>query len=148
MSFSTLPAMEHSFSINTEGTDTKQRFTGNFTYKRPNIRLKSDISKMTARLNEDLQNLDEDVAFLHFVLSTLRYTLTNMPDWWKEADYGMDLYDTNVILDIYKAVRKFETSYFEELYGQQDKAVIKKKKKDKPSKSEATKAELAGLPQE
>ena len=129
--------MEHSFSIDVEGSETKQKWTGKFTYKRPNLRIKSDISKMTARLNEDLKNLDDDMQFLHRVISNLRFTLTTSPEWWKEADFGFELYDTNVIFDIYREVQKFEDDYFEKLWGDQDKVKSEKKsEKKKDAKSE------------
>ncbi len=121
MSIKTLPSMEHTFLVDTKGSETGQAFQGTFVYKRPNFRIKSEIAKMKARLNEDLKNLDEDTSFLHGIVSNLRHTLIKYPDWWSEADFGYELYDVNVILDIYKECKKFEDKWFEEVWGESEK---------------------------
>ena len=128
MSVTALPSFDHTFTVNIEGTDTKQNFTGTFTYRRPNLRAKSEIAKMTARLNEDLKNLDEDVAFLHNVLATLRYSLSphDNAGWWKNSDYGYNLFDVNVVIDIYKECRKFEDEWFNKVWGETPKEAEKK----------------------
>lgn len=129
----TLPSMEHTFTIDVLGSETKQRYTGTFTYKRPNLKLKSEIAKMTARLNEDLKSLDSDMAFIHQVLATLRYTLQagDNAEWWIKNDYGYALFDVNVILDIYKECQKFEDKWFNEVWAEPEKAEEKKKPKEK-----------------
>lgn len=116
----TLPPMNHTFLVDLEGSETKQKFTGTFTYKRPNLRSKSQIAKMAARLNEDLKNLDEDIAFLHQVLAHLYYTLEPHDNavWWKSSDNGYNLYDVNVVIEIYKECQKFEDKWFKEVWGE------------------------------
>ena len=126
MPIKALPPMEHTFTIKTEGSETGKIFEGTFTYKRPNLRTQSEIAKMKARLNEDLKNLDEDTAFLHGILSKLRHTLTNSPDWWKEEDFGYELYDVNVILDIYTECEKFEREWIEKVWGTEESDDSKK----------------------
>lgn len=122
MSISTLPSMEFTFSIDVKGSDTGKQFQGTFTYKRPDRRAKSDISRLAARLNEDLKNLEEDAKFMHEVLASLRFTLKESPDWWKSEDFGMKLYDDNVSIEIYKACLKFENEWTDKVWGNQDKA--------------------------
>ncbi len=117
MAISSLPSMEHSFHINVEGSDTKKRFTGDFTYRRPNNRAKIEIDKTETRLNGDLVNLNEDTKFVNEVYATLRHTLTACPDWWKDSDYGYDLYDLNVALEIFKEVRAFEKKWFDSIWS-------------------------------
>lgn len=111
-----LPSMRHTFTIQIKGLDTGRVYDGTFTYERPNLRKKSEIAKTTARLNEDLKSLDEDACFLHKVLSTLRHTLSDAPEWWVKADYGMELYDINVVLDVYRECQKFEEKWFAEVW--------------------------------
>jgi len=135
MSVKKLPSMEHSFTLEVKGSETGRIFQGSFTYQRPNLRVQSEISKTTARLNEDLKNLDEDTKFLHKVLASLRHTLKNSPDWWKECDHGYDLYDMNVIMDIYKETVDFENSWFEKVWSE-DKA--EEKKPDEPKAEQAS----------
>jgi hypothetical protein len=114
--------MEHTFNIKIEGSNTRREFTGTFTYKRPNIRIQSDIAKTTAKLNEDLRNLDEDTKFLHSVLAKLRHTLTDTPEWWQKSDYGYELFDINVVLGIYKSCQEFETEWFNKVWAEKDES--------------------------
>jgi len=120
MSIKVLPSMEHHFTIKTKGSETGQMFEGTFTYKRPNLRKKSDIAKEKARLNGDLKNLDEDTAFLHGILSTLKFTISNAPEWWIKADLGFELFDLNVILDVYKACQDFENQWFNLVWKEEE----------------------------
>lgn len=122
MSISTLPSMEHTFTIDVKGSDTGKQFQGTFTYRRPNRKAKSDAAKLAARLNEDLKNLDEDTKFIHEVLAGLRFTLVETPDWWKNEDFGLKLYDDNITFEIYKACVNFENVWTDKVWGNQDKA--------------------------
>lgn len=139
MSITTLPSMEKTFSIDVKGSDTGQHFQGTFTYKRPNLRAKSNAAKLAARLNEDLRNLDEDTKFIHEVLANLRYSLILTPDWWQKADFGLELYDTNVIFDIYKACVDFENEWTDKVWGNQDKAKEELKETVKAAAKEKSK---------
>jgi len=131
MSIKALPPMEHTFHIDIKGSNTGQKWDGNFTYKRPNLRAQSEIAKTAARLNEDLKNIDESMAFLHNVLASLRHSIVESPEWWKQSDYGFELYDTNVVLDIYKACQEFEDEWFAKVWGDEDKKEDKKKEDKK-----------------
>lgn len=109
--------MESTFTISVKGAETGQMFDGTFTYRRPNLRVKSEIAKTAARLNSDLKNLDEDTKFLHSILATLKHTLIASPDWWTKADSGYELYDINIIFEIYKACSKFEDEWTKEVWS-------------------------------
>lgn len=127
MAIKALPSMEHNFTISVKGTETGQQFDGSFTYKRPNLRAKSEIAKTAAMLDGGLKNIDEDTKFLHSILATLKHTITNSPEWWIKADFGFELYDINVILDVYRACSEFEKKWFD--------AVWLDKKEDEPKKA-------------
>lgn len=133
MSIKVLPSMEHTFTIKLQGSETGQMFEGTFTYKRPNRRIKSEISKTVARLNEDLKNLDEDTKFIHRLLSALKHTLIKIPDWWAKTDFGYELYDDNVIIAVYEACSNFEDKWFKEVWEDQ-KEETKKKEESKELK--------------
>lgn len=139
MSISTLPSMEKTFTIDVKGSDTGQQFSGTFTYKRPNLRAKSNAAKLAARLNEDLKNLDEDTKFIHDVLANLRFSLIETPEWWQKSDFGLNLYDTNVIFDIYKACVDFENEWTEKVWGNQEQAKEELKESVKASKEKEPK---------
>ena len=111
-----LPSMESTFTVSIKGIETAQQFDGTFTYKRPNLRVKSEIAKTTAILDSGLKNLDEDTKFLHNILATLKHTIIKSPDWWDKADFGFELYDVNVVFEVYKACSDFEQKWVSEVW--------------------------------
>jgi hypothetical protein len=131
-----LPSMQHTFSIKVEGKQGGQVYEGSFTYQRPKIRHRSQISKLAAKLNEDIKYLDVDTKFLHEVIANLYYTITDSPDWWKKSDSGLELYDFDVIFEIYKECQKFEDEWFEKVWGNQEKAESEAKKEIEAKKKE------------
>ncbi len=116
-----LPEMNHNFSINEEGLLTKKQFEGNFACKIPNIKIQAQIAKHKAMLNSGFEEgLDIGTRNLHHMISYLRYTLTETPKWWKDADLGYDLYDINVIESVYAKVLEFEKSWYESVWGKEE----------------------------
>lgn len=125
-----LPEFQHTFFVDIEGTQTKQRFAGEFTYNHPNLRTISEISKYKARLDGGLTNIDSDTAFIHSMISQLRFTLSDYPKWWEQSDFGLNLYDLNVIVDIYNKTMEFEAKIFENISEVANKKEDKKEKED------------------
>lgn len=121
---SSLPSMLHTFTIDLEGSDTRKRFQGTFTYKRPNIRTQAEIAKTTAFLNGGIAGVDEDTLLLHTIIATLKHTIIESPDWWKKEDFGYELYDINIVFDIYKKVRKFEDEWIAKVWADNSKPEI------------------------
>lgn len=132
MSIQALPSMEHAFTINVKGSDTGQIFDGTFVYKRPTLRKNSEISKTAALLNGGINGLDEDTKLLHEVLATLKHTIVKFPEWWEKSDFGYELYDANVVFDIYKECNKFESEFRDKVWGVESKK--EEPKEDKPKK--------------
>jgi len=106
-----LPDMEYKFSVQFVGKESGINWVGDFTYKRPNINERSLIELMKTRLNGDLVTIDPDIAYLNAALAHLRFTLKSSPEWWKDSDFGGALFDTNVIVEIYKKCIDFETEW-------------------------------------
>ena len=127
MSIKALPSMEHVFTIDLKGSETGNKFEGTFKYKRPNLRVQSEIAKTQALLNGGIQGLDEDTAFLHMMIANLRHTLTESPQWWKECDYGYELYDSNVIIEIFKQTREFEQNWINTVWGEKSQSTTEAK---------------------
>lgn len=116
-----LPTMEFTFELkNVVGEETKESKSGEFVYKRPNIRLKSEIAKTTARLNGGLTNIDDDTALMHEIFATLRHTLTEYPKWWEKSDFGFELYDFNIVIEIWKKTQEFEKEWFDKVWSDKD----------------------------
>ena len=123
MSMKGLPEFEYNFEIDVEGEETKERFKGSFVYARPCIRESSEIAKCKSRLDGGLTNLDSNVDTLHRALAKLRITLKEYPKWWEESDFGMNLYDFNIISEILKRINEFEESFVKKI---EEKSVKKK----------------------
>lgn len=124
-----LPSMEYNFSISLIGSETKKNYEGQFTYKRLNLKNRAESSKMRCRLNGDLTTLEKDVGYFHEMIAWLRYGLIDYPDWWEGCQYGLDLYDLNIIEEIYKKVMEFEDKWHNRVFGEDKDGVISKESK-------------------
>ena len=116
MSFQ-LPKMEFSFDVAVNGNQTNVAYTGTFIYKRPTIGDRSRIDVMNKRLNGDLLTLENETMLFNEAISHLRFTLIEYPEWWKAANLGMDLYDANVVVEIYNKCVDFEEVFMKRLHS-------------------------------
>lgn len=114
--------MEYRFNIQVEGEESGLNWVGDFVYSRPTIGVRSKINVLTTSLNGDLATLDPQIQDINYALAHLRFTLKDFPDWWRDSDFGMALYDQNVILEIYEKVVEFEKNWKIKIHGQPDTA--------------------------
>ena len=116
-----LPSTTKRFSIDLEGSLTKIKYEGEFECKIPTARNQAEISKYKAFLNgSSVDGLDVGTINFHHMISHLRYTLAESPDWWKEKEGGYDLYDINVVEKVYDNVLEFEKSWIIEIWGDEE----------------------------
>lgn len=118
-----LPNMEHSFQISVNGNDTGTTYTGDFTYKRPTVGDRSRIDVMNKRLNGDLLTLEPETVQFNEAVAYLRFTLTKFPDFWKDSNMGMDLYDSNVVVEVYNKCSKFEEEYLSKVHSKDGEGI-------------------------
>ncbi|NIU02219.1 MAG: hypothetical protein GWN01_15355 [Nitrosopumilaceae archaeon] len=137
-----LPNMSHVFTVKIKGEETQKQFEGTFKYQRPNLKVDSEIDKTRALLDGGIKGLGEDIRDLHRILATLRHTIVEYPDWWEDCDFGYELYDLNVVLDIYMETKKFEADFENKLHGE-DKATKGDERTDKPEETGEDKQESA-----
>lgn len=112
-----LPEMTHSFEIAIDGRETGHKWTGKFTYRRPSLGDRTRIETMRARLSGDLESLNPEVQDFIEAVSHLRYTLQVYPDWWAEQAFGLDMYDGNVVSEVYNRCLDYEASFRERMYS-------------------------------
>ena len=124
-----LPNMEHEFSIQVKGNESQLNWVGDFKYRRPSIASRGQIDVMRAKLNRDLVSIDPETNLTHTALAHLRFTLIDSPEWWKDSDYGGDLYDNNVIIEIYDKCIDFEKAWSEKVHGGESEDVENAPKK-------------------
>lgn len=117
-----LPPMVHVFEIDVKGEETGQTFRGELTYKRPTLRDKAAIAILFAKLKKDTADLNEDVALLLYMSAHLKTTIIEAPAWFLDSNGGLDLYDANVVTDIYMATMNFENEWRKQVFPEKDDA--------------------------
>lgn len=120
---SSLPPMDTSFEIQVAGRETKINWIGKFKYKRPSLGARGRIEVMHRRLNGDQESLDREVDEFHAMVAHLRHTLVEWPTWWQESNFGLDLYDGNVVSEVHDRCMTFEASWKEKVFGGDTKGV-------------------------
>jgi hypothetical protein len=121
-----LPSMDYKFSIQVKGSESQLMWTGDFMYRRPTLGERGKIDALRCKLNNDLTTIDPEIDILHSALAHLRYTLRESPDWWKNSDYGSNLYDTNVVIEIYNKILEFEKDWKKKILSGDSKDVESK----------------------
>lgn len=125
-----LPDSENSFNISElKGNFTGKIWSGNFSSKIPNLKLNSQIDKHQALLNGGItpSALPQETVDFHYMIAYLRYCLIEYPNWWKEADMGFELYDINVVKEVYNKARSFEEQWVKDVWGEEEKEDGKEK---------------------
>lgn len=121
--YKNLPSSSFNFNINLVGAVTKTPFSGNFVFQIPNIRVRAEAEKEKARLNQGLdKDLDDAILSVHLMYSYLKHTLLESPDWFKESNYGYDLYDGNVLTTVYLKCVEYENEWAKRLNGEPTKS--------------------------
>ncbi len=117
-----LPSMELDFFFEGVGSITKKDFKGDFAYRMPNTKIQCLIDKHFAFLNGDLAHLlDPGTVKIHRKIAYLRYTLTEVPKFWKDTDLGYELMDHNIIDDVHDTVITFENEWMRQVWGEPEK---------------------------
>jgi len=113
----TLPNMEFTFQIQSKGEETDINWVGEFKYKRPTLGARSRIASLRSRLNGDVETLEQEIEDFNHAAAYLRYTLTDFPQWWEDASFGMDMYDGNIISDIYNKCMTWEAEWQKKIHN-------------------------------
>lgn len=134
-----IPPIECDFTIDIEGHVTKKRFVGEFTCKIPRKKEQCLIDKHRVFLNGGMpEQLSPETLRFHHWISYLRYTITESPKFWKDSDLGYELYDANVVEDVYNKVLDFEVEWLKEIWGEE---AVKKLKTENEEEDEEPKEE-------
>lgn len=113
-----LPDMEYPFQIQLTGNESGVNWVGKFKYLRPSLGARGRIAAMRSRLNGDLENLDDpEVIDFHHMISHLRHTIIESPQWWKDTVNGYELHDGNVVSDIYNKCMDYEKEWKGKVHG-------------------------------
>lgn len=117
-----LPPVDGIIQIDIIGNITKKRYLGEFGCKIPTIKDQCMSAKHEAILNGEYgPYLPKSVSDINKMVSYLRYTLTDVPKFWKDSDMGYALRDQNVIKDVYDKVVEFEEDWVKKIWGEEGK---------------------------
>jgi len=123
-----MPSMEGEFDVEVIGELTKKKFLGSFTSRILNRKNRAAVGKHRAYLNgADPQGLSIDILALHHKIAYLKLALTDAPKFWKGSDGGYELFDGNVIDEVYVQVLAFEKQWMTEVWGSEAVAEMEKK---------------------
>lgn len=75
-----------SFTITWRNPETGVVKVGTFTATRPNVGAIGQIAVFKAKLNGGMA-IDPMADFTHMMRADLHYILTDVPDWWRPADF-------------------------------------------------------------
>lgn len=131
-----LPNLESTFAISEKGDETGHQYIGTFTVKC--ILSKREEFLADARRRELLGAMADDATVTvrgnAFALSQLFVRIVDAPEWWVESDNGADLYDNNVIAEVFAKALEAADEWRKKISGEADKAekVVKKTATRKP----------------
>lgn len=115
-----LPKMQAVIHVNYTDPDTENVYGGDFTIRRLPLDLIRKVALRRAELNGGIpeKSLAEDVVYLNAMLAHLEQAIVKAPDWWKPTEF----YSTDIIVEVYSEVMKFENSFRRSLPGQESRA--------------------------
>lgn len=79
-------SLTKSFVVTWTDPDTGRTHVGTFTAKRPTLGMLGQIGVLRAKMNGG-ERVDPQVDFHHQMMADLQFILTDVPDWWKPADF-------------------------------------------------------------
>lgn len=105
------------FEISVTGDTTGEKFLGNFECKirltHREMLLKDKIRREL--LGESSVNASQLALDEAEVISELSVRITKAPGWWDNSNKGLDLYDYNLLTEIYNKVKDIENEYLNKI---------------------------------
>jgi hypothetical protein len=111
-----LPVNEKTFLISTVGQFSQKKYEGQFTFKCKltmveKYRLEMEKSRMMADIKGPTDGLENIVA----ILATIKTRVIKSPEWWTQSNFGLDMIDDNVVLDVYEKCLQSEIDWEKEV---------------------------------
>jgi hypothetical protein len=120
---------EEKFSINKLGSETQERYIGEFTVR---LKLSQRLKMLRSRLireslGEFAQYATQDDRLRAVALAECEVSITKAPDWWKQADNGREMEDDNIVDEVWAGVARAQGRLKEEeaKKAEEDAKVIK-----------------------
>jgi hypothetical protein len=115
------------FSVNIVGETTGKPFFGSFTVKTVLTRGDRFIADQRRRelLGPNSQDALPDLQLEAFMHGQLMVRVVESPEWWRQSDYGRNIEDANVIVELFNLVREKEDQAKEDLKKSAEEALTK-----------------------
>ena len=109
-----LPDCEFDFILeNIEGNMTRQRYDGTFRCKILTAKERARAGVRLGALNLGLSAfVEKEADAFNYMVSWLEQSLIESPDWWKKSEHGQNLYDTNIVGQIFNKVEKLQHEWY------------------------------------
>lgn len=116
-----IPDKSNKFSLKAKGSLSGEEYSGDFECKIPNLRDQALIAKNKAFLNGGMEaSLDKATKNLHHMVSYCKYTLISCPDWFAETDFGYDLFDQNIVEEVFNKILESEELWLNSVWGDKE----------------------------
>lgn len=91
----------------------RRQYKGRFEYKVPTMGGRVDISALKAQYLQQSKGVDAVGDHVAEALAYLYVTIDHekAPQWWKDSNRGIDLYDFQPLLKLYAAARAYEATF-------------------------------------
>lgn len=115
-----LPSENPFFEIDVVGSVSGERYKGRFECQIPNLRIQANIDKYKRFLNGGMDaTLDKNTLNLHHMTAYCKFTLVEAEKWFIESDWGYDLFDQNVLEEVYNQILAKEEKWLTGIWGDQ-----------------------------
>jgi hypothetical protein len=100
-------------NLDVSGGNGRRTYAGKFRFKVPTMGDRIDIGALKAQYLQQLEGVDGSTDSLADALAYLNVTLDakSVPDWWRDSNFGIDLYDYQPLLTLYAMARAYEATF-------------------------------------
>lgn len=120
------------FSFSVIGEQTGKPYNGDFTVKTVISRRENFIADERRRLliGANASSVSQSVNGEAYMFGQLSVRIVSAPDWWNNADNGVDLEDDNVAPELYNLIMEKADEHRKKIKESAEKAVEKMSKKE------------------
>ncbi len=134
------PFPTFAFLLNVTGDNTGTELTGNFEAKQ-RLSHRDYLNKDAFRrslIGDRADQAATDTMVRAEMLSHLKASIVDAPKWWRESSDGLDLYDDNVVFDLYNKVVEGQNKAVEAIQkkGEEAKERLRERAKEAKEKPE------------
>jgi hypothetical protein len=130
--YDNLPKPQATFSVDTVGETTGHHYKGDFTVKTVlSILEKHQVELEKTRMMADYANPTAGLAGISVTVANLRVRIVKSPDWWQESGQGNNIWDENIINELFDKSMAAEGKWRESIAKKAEQAKAEQEAADK-----------------